>query len=91
MGAALVRNKKEAWSNLPVSIGSYSFDSYGIAEKMVEALQTFHFREEWFRRHDPEKKYKVLQVYTISFGRIPMQVSLMKNREREGKFGRIFS
>jgi len=55
VGASLVRKRKESWPNLPVFIRAYSFDTSTVAEKMAESLQTFHFGEERFRRHDPKK------------------------------------
>jgi len=49
VGATLVRKRRELWPNILVSIGSYSFDTSPAAEKMAEALKSFHFGEERFR------------------------------------------
>jgi hypothetical protein len=53
VGASLARDKKAPWPALPLYIGYYGLGNVKAAREEGEALASYHFGEERFRRHDP--------------------------------------
>jgi hypothetical protein len=54
VGGMLYQIKKEIWPPLPLYVGNYFFEDTKQAQEEVNTLLSYHFREEWYKRHDPK-------------------------------------
>jgi hypothetical protein len=49
----LYQFKKEIWPPLPLYVGNYFFENTKHSQEEVNTLLSYHFREEWFQKNDP--------------------------------------